>query len=471
MAFAPLTEPTAKLSRENGCDGVPESCILHPNVLAPNPLVVSAKGIHMHLSTGQVLLDATGGPAVACIGHGDLRVRDAMVEQMEKFSYCYSLFWANEPAEKLAAYLVESTGGEMARAIINGSGSEAVETAMKLARQHFVNISQLSRTHFITRRNSFHGTTLATLALTGQRNKRTEFEPLLNFGVSHVSDCHPYRNKLQDESEEEYCARLVSELDQEFERIGGDNVCAFIAETVAGSSIGCVPPVPGYFQAVKSVCEKHGALLILDEVFCGMGRTGTLHAWEQEGIVPDINISAKGLGAGYAAVSALLIDRKIVDVFKSGPKFFNHGYTYQAHAVACAAALQVQNIVQNENLVSNVVSMGKLLGSLLTSSLTSHPHVGDIRGRGLMWAIEIVQDKLSKEPFPVARRTSFAIRQKGLDPKYNISLQPGGGSIDGIRGDHIMLIPAYNVTPADVQDMVRRTSQLIVDFFEENSLP
>ncbi|KAI0472510.1 aminotransferase class-III [Xylaria cf. heliscus] len=466
MAFTAHSELAAKLTTDNG----PESYVLHPNIRAPNPLVVSAKGNKMHLSTGQVILDATGGPGVACIGHGDPRIRDAMVEQMEKFSFCHALFWGNPAAEQLAATLVESTGGEMTRAIIYCSGSEAVESALKLARQHYVNISQPTRTHFIARQNSFHGTTLAALGLSGQRNKRTEFEPLLTSGVSFVSDCHPYRNKLKDESSEEYCARLADELDQEFERIGGQNVCAFVAETVAGTSIGCVPPEPGYFRAIKSVCEKHGALLILDEVLCGMGRTGSLHAWEQEGIVPDISVVAKGLAAGYATVSALLLNRKLVDVFKSGPKFFNHGHTYQAHPVGCVAALQVQKIIKDENLVRNVVEMGKLLESRLKSSLASHPHVGDIRGRGLMWAIEIVQDKISKEPFPVGNRTAFLIRQRGLDPRYSISLQPGGGSIDGTRGDHIILLPAYTSTPEDIEEIVRRTSRLIFDFFEEQNL-
>ncbi|KAL9624633.1 MAG: hypothetical protein Q9160_001298 [Pyrenula sp. 1 TL-2023] len=451
-------------------EDMPSSFLLQPNISKANPLVVRAEGNYMHLDTGQLVFDATGGPAVACIGHGDPRVRNAVAKQMDQLSFCHSLYWSNQPAEMLAKELVCSTGHRLTRAVIYGSGSEAVEAAMKLARQHYLNLSQSTRTKFIARRGSFHGTTLGALALTGHAKVRQEFEPLLASNITFISACNPYRDQEEDESSEDYVARLAKELDDEFCHVGKEKVCAFIAETVAGSSLGCVPAAPGYFRAMKAVCEKHGALLILDEVICGMGRTGTVHAWEQEDVVPDIQVVAKGLGGGYAPISALLMGQTLVDAFQVGARFFNHGHTYQAHSVACAAALEVQNIIKSEDLVQNVIAMGKLLGDGLKANLSKHPYVGDIRGRGLLWAIEFVQEKASRQPFPTEDKIAMSIRQVGLQYRHSISLQPGGGSLKSFQGDHIILAPAYNVTRKDIELIVSKTTEVITEFFAGKGL-
>jgi adenosylmethionine-8-amino-7-oxononanoate aminotransferase len=226
-----------------------------------------------------------------------------------------------------------------------------------------------------------------------------------------------------------------------------------------------MPAVPGYFQAMKKVCDKYGALLIFDEVMCGMGRSGTLHAWEQEGVVPDIQTIGKGLGGGYAPVAGLLIGHKVIDALSQGTGAFAHGQTYQGHPVACAAALETQRIIEEENLVENVQKMGGLLEQTLKKKLDTHPHVGNIRGKGLFWGIELVLNKATKEPFSPDDKVAERIWQKALNAPYNFSLYYGVGTVDGFRGDHLMLAPAYNITANDVQYIAETTAKIITDFF------
>lgn len=379
--------------RQDGHVGPPanQPSLLHRSLHVTPSRVTSASGNYIHLSTGQRILDATGGAAVACLGHGNRRVGAAVAAQMQSFSYAHTLVFTSAAAEELADLLVESTGGAMSKAFVVSSGSEAMEAALKLARQYFMEMSpaQPRRANFIARRQSYHGNTLGALSASGHVARRALFEPTLLRNVSHVSACNVYRGLRAGETEADYVARLAQELDDEFARLGPDNVCAFVAEPVVGAALGCVTSPPGYFQAMKRVCDKHGALVILDEVMSGMGRTGTLHAWQAQevGIVPDIQTIGKGLGGGYAPVAGLLINRKVVDVLDNGTGAFSHGQTYQGHPVACAAALEVQKIIREENLVENAMVMGQLLGSLLTERLKDHPHVGDVRGRGLFWGV------------------------------------------------------------------------------------
>lgn len=260
---------------------------------------------------------------------------------------------------------------------------------MKLARQYYLELStpQPQRTRFIARQPSFHGSTLGALAVGGHKSRRDPFEPLLAQHTSHVSPCYAYRGKKANETDAAYVARLAAELEAEFQRVGPENVCAFIAEPVVGAAIGAVPAVAGYFPAMKTVCERHGALLILDEIMCGMGRSGTLHAWEQESVVPDIQTIGKGLGGGYAPASGLLINDRVVQALDKGSGAFRHGQTYQGHAISCAAALAVQRVIQEEGLLANVRNMGESLGSQLAQRLGTHPNVGDIRGKGLFWGV------------------------------------------------------------------------------------
>ncbi|KAH0536041.1 hypothetical protein FGG08_007048 [Glutinoglossum americanum] len=447
-----------------------ESGYIYKNVSNTSiPTLKSGSGIYLMMENGQRILDATCGAAVSGIGHGNARVKAAIVAQLDEVSYCHPGFFKTLIAEQLASFLVKSTRGQMSRALLTGSGSEAVEAAMKLARQYFLELSppQPTRSRFISRQGSWHGCTIAALSAGDFRVRKNLFAPLLPDNVSRVSACNVYRDLCEGEDIKDYVARLAQELEDEFQRLGVETVCAFIAEPVAGSALGCAPAVPGYFQAMKEVCDRHGALLIFDEVMCGMGRTGTLHAWEQEGVVPDIAAIGKALGCGYGTMSALLITDRVISALQRGRGYFAHGQTYQASPIACAAALEVQRIVQEENLVENVRRMGFYLKHLFRERLGGHPNVGDIRGRGLLCGIEFVADKISKEPLDATLNVSKKIHLRGLKRGYDVTIFPGTGCVDGWNGDHILLAPPFTVREADIEEIVDRVSRVIEDEFAE----
>ena len=366
-----------------------------------------------------------------------------------------------------------------------------MEAAIKLCRQYFLELSppQPQRIRFIARKESYHGNTLGALSMSGHLGRRTLFEPILipSNNISRVSACNSYRGMKGDESISAYVTRLAEELDAEFQRVGPDTVCAFVAEPVVGAALGCVPAVPGYFQAMKKVCDQYGALLVFDEIMCGMGRSGTVHAWEQEGVVPDMQTIGKGLGGGYAAVAGVLVGPRVVRALEQGSGAFAHGQTYQGHPVACAAGLEVQRIISEESLVVNVAKQGVYLERLLKERLADHPNVGDIRGKGLFWGvrlsspphpllplhagvdvsfqIEFVKNKATKEAFDRKLCVAMAVHNKGMHPDYSISLYPGTGTADGMVGDHVLLAPAYNISPADVELIVDLTARAVEDVF------
>ncbi|KAK6342887.1 hypothetical protein TWF718_008268 [Orbilia javanica] len=433
----------------------------------PAAVVKCGRGIYLETEDGRTILDATSGAAVACLGYDNREVQTAVARQLMDLSYCHPGFYKAKVAEDLASFLVNSTHGLMSKAILCGSGSEAVEVAVKLAKTYFTHLRspQPERTHFIARTGAWHGATLGALTLGDFKGRKDPFVDLIPQMASRVSACSTYRGLREGESEEAYVRRLAQELDDEFQKIGPHKVCAFVAETVGGSASGCAIPVPGYFPAMKAICAKYGALLILDEVMCGMGRTGTLHAWEQESIVPDIQTIGKGLGSGYGAISAVLVNANLINSLKASGKLFAHGQTYMAHPLAAAAALRVQQIIQEENLVANVCKMGDYLGQRLKSRLSSHPFVGDIRGRGLFWAIEFVVDKHSKKPFPTSLGINGKMHTRGMKKGYEIALFNANGTYDGYAGDHFLVCPPYIVTEAEVDDIVERVSRVIKDTF------
>ncbi|KAF5858319.1 hypothetical protein ETB97_004555 [Aspergillus alliaceus] len=438
------------------------SAIIHTRLDTRPPTIVGSKGNYLITDGGQEILDASGGAAVACLGHNNARVNDAIMRQLQSFSYIYAPFFTSEASEKLAKMLSDSTQKQMSKAFIVSSGTEAIEAALKMARQYFLELPnpEPSRTRFVARRQSYHGNTLGSLSLGGHVARRAPYAPILTNNISHVSPCYPYRDKATGESDEAYVARLAQELENEFQAVGPSNVCAFVAETVSGATLGSVPPVPGYFQAMKTVCDRHGALLILDEVMSGMGRCGTLHAWEQEGVVPDLQTVAKGLGGGYAPIGALLVNKRVAQVLEKGTGSFVHSQTYQGHPVACAAGYEVQHIIKEDNLLENVRSLGEYLGNSLKERLGDHKHVGDIRGRGFFWAIEFVKDKESKEPFPAERKIAAHIHKTGIS-EYSISLIYGSGVADGKNGDIIQIAPPYNASREDIDVIVERTALVI----------
>ena len=427
--------------------------ILHRQLRGTLPLAVGGRGIRIIDDTGKEYLDASGGAAVSCLGHGHPDVAQAMHAQIDKLAFAHTRFFSTPVAEELADHLVAHAPAGMSHVYLVSGGSEAVEAALKLARQYFVEIGQPQRRHFVARRQSYHGNTLGALAVGGNEWRRRQFAPLL-IDVTHVSPCYEYRDRGADESAEAYGARLVAELEETIARLGPDSVIAFVAETVGGATAGCLPPVPGYFRRVRELCDHHGILLIADEVMCGMGRTGTLQTVEQEANVPDLMAIARGMGGGYQPIGGVLVHSRIVAALEQGSGFFQHGHTYVGHPVACAAALAVQKVLQRDHLLDAVKTLGARLSAQLHAQFDARPHTGDIRGRGLLMAIELVEDKPSKRPFDPALRLHARIMKEAM--ARGLIVYPMGGTVDGNRGDHVLVAPPFVSTPEEIDEIVRR---------------
>ena len=432
--------------------------VFHRSLLTTPPVAVRGQGLWLEDAAGQRYIDASGGAAVSCLGHGHPDVLAAMHRQIDQLAYAHTSFFTTEVAEQLADQLVRTAPAGMSHAYFVSGGSEAVEAALKMARQYYLEIGQPERSHFIARRQSYHGNTLGALAVGGNEWRRRQFAPLL-IDVTHVSPCYPYRDLQTGETPEAYGQRLARELDEAIQRVGPAKVLAFIAETVGGATAGVLVPVPGYLKAVREVCDRHGVLLILDEVMCGMGRTGTLHACEQEGVVPDLMTIAKGLGGGYQPIGAVLAQQKIVDAMSSGSGFFQHGHTYLGHAVACAAALAVQQVIERDGVLQKVKCDASVLQALLADKFKNHPHVGDIRGRGFFWGIELVQDRASKAPFDPARRLHAKVKAAAF--ARGLLVYPMGGTVDGCYGDHILLAPPFIASQDELAQIVSRLAEAL----------
>lgn len=427
------------------------SRVLHRSLRETPPKAIGGKGVYLFAEDGRRVIDASGGAAVSCLGHQHPRIIAAMAKQASTLAYAHTAFFSSEPAEALAETLVGHEPGGLAYAYFVSGGSEAIEASVKLARQYFIERGEPQRQHFIARRQSYHGNTLGALAAGGNAWRRAPYAPLLSAAFSHVTPAFAYHEKHDGESDAQFVARLAAELDAEFQRLGPDTVAAFLAEPVVGATAGAVTAPDGYFKAVREICDRHGALLILDEVMSGMGRTGTTHAWEQEGIAPDIQAIAKGLGGGYQPIGAMLASGKIIDTIRSGSGAFQHGHTYLAHPLACAAALAVQDVIREDNLLEQVKQRGKQLEQRLTERFGNHRHVGDIRGRGLFWAIELVADRATRTSFDPALKLNQKIKAEAF--ANGLGCYPGGGTVDGIRGDHVLLAPPY-ITSADEIDQI-----------------
>jgi adenosylmethionine-8-amino-7-oxononanoate aminotransferase len=428
--------------------------IVHRNLREPPPIAASGRGIRLRDASGHEVIDGSGGAAVACLGHGHPHVVAAMKAQIDRLCYAHTALFSAESAERLAEILVGHAPGGLTHAYFVSSGSEGMEAALKIARQWAIETGQPQRTRFIARRQSYHGNTLGALAAGGNAMRRAPYAPILSDAFSHVSPCYPYRDRGEGESDADYVARLAAELEAEFQRLGPDRVIAFCAETIVGATLGCATALPGYFPAVREICDRHGALLILDEVMCGMGRSGTMHAWEQEGVSPDIQVIAKGLGGGYQPIGGILVHGRVVEALRRGSGTFKHGHTYQAHPVACAAALAVQEVIRDEDLLANVRAMGALLERGLRERLGGHERVGDIRGRGLFWAVELVADRASKATFDPALAVNERVKREAF--ARGLACYPMGGTVDGRRGDHVLLAPPYVCTAEDIAAIVTR---------------
>ena len=427
--------------------------VFHRNPREAYPVAVRGEGAYLIDRDGKRYLDASGGAAVSCLGHSDAAVVKAIQEQLARLPFAHTSFFTNEPMEALADALVAHAPAPLEKVYFVSGGSEAIEAALKLARQYFVEKGEPQRRYLIGRRQSYHGNTLGALAVGGNAWRRKQFEPLL-VEATHVSPCYAYRGRHAGESDTAYGERLAAELDAEICRLGGDKVMAFVAETVVGATLGAVLPVAGYFKRVREVCDRHGVLLILDEVMCGMGRCGTLYAFEQEGVVPDLVAVAKGLGAGYQPIGATLVAKHIYDTIVSGSGFFQHGHTYLGHAAACAGALAVQRRLHDDGLLAGVNALGSLLEKKLRAAFGNHPHVGDIRGRGLFWGVELVSDRASKAPFDPKLRVHARVKKEAL--KAGLMCYPMGGTLDGVQGDHVLLAPPFILEEAQLDELVSK---------------
>ena len=414
------------------------------------PYAVRGDGCYIIDKNDKRYLDASGGAAVSCLGHSDITVRNAIIEQTEKLAFAHTSFFTSDPAEKLANLLAENSPKGLNKVYFVSSGSEAVEASLKLARQYFVEIGEPERHRVISRKQSYHGNTLGALAAGGNVWRRSFFEKIL-VDTSLISPCYPYRHQNFNETEIEYGLRVANELEEEIKILGPQNVMAFIAETVVGATAGALTPVPGYFKRIREICDKYGVLLILDEVMCGMGRTGSLFAFEEENIIPDIVTIAKGLGAGYQPIGAMLCQDFIYESIANGSGFFQHGHTYLGHPIACAASLAVLTKLINENMCEKVKYKGEILQKILERDLGQNQFVGDIRGRGLFRGIEIVKDRSTKEPFSKQLNVANKIKKEALN--LGLICYPMQGTVDGIIGDHILIAPPFIVNEDEINEI------------------
>ncbi|HLX29047.1 MAG TPA: aspartate aminotransferase family protein [Casimicrobiaceae bacterium] len=438
--------------------------VMHRNLRVTPPVAVGGAGIEIVDRSGKRYIDASGGAAVSCLGHAHPDVLAAMHAQIDRIAYAHTSFFTTDAVEALADALAENAPPGLANVYLISGGSEAMEAALKLARQYAVEIGESQRSVFIARRQSYHGNTLGALAVGGNEWRRREFEPLL-MHVERVSPCFEYRERRDTESQQAFTDRLIAELETTIDRVGPYRVLGFCAETVVGATAGAVPPTPDYFRRVREVLDRCGALWIADEVMCGVARTGTMYAFEQEGVVPDIVTIAKGLGGGYQPIGAVVASDRVVAPIRDGSGAFQHGHTYIGHATAAAAALAVQRVIKRDHLLDAVRERGRHLGQALHRRFGDHPHVGDIRGRGLFHAIEFVSDRARETPFAPALRLHARVKAAAM--REGLCVYPMGGTIDGVCGDHVLIAPPYIIRDCEIDEVVMRLSRAVDSALDE----
>jgi adenosylmethionine-8-amino-7-oxononanoate aminotransferase len=434
------------------------SAILHRSPKQDLPTAVRAEGALIFDAAGKSYIDASGGAAVSCIGHGHPAVAAAMHAQIDRLDYAHTSFFTTDVAEALAAKLIDSAPAGLSKVMIVSSGSEAVEACLKLARHYFVEKGEPRRFRFVSRRQSYHGITTGALSVGGRMKDRAPFAEML-MQAHHIAPCHAYRGQRPGETLEAYGLRAADELEAKILELGADTVAAFIAETVVGATLGAATAAPGYFRRIREICDRHGVLLILDEVMCGMGRTGTLHACEQEGIAPDLMAIAKGLGGGYAPIGAMLASGKIAEAIATGSGAFPHSQTYNGHPLACAAALAVLGVMERENLLASVRRQGPHLERRLRERFGNHHHVGDIRGRGHFWGVEVVADRAGKTPFEAGLKLNARVKKAAME--RGLMVYPMGGTADGASGDHILIAPPFIADAALIDTIVDRLGDAV----------
>jgi adenosylmethionine-8-amino-7-oxononanoate aminotransferase len=459
---APTGTPAALQAKPDTSANERATAVFHRAPKAKMRTAVAGDGPYIIDDAGRRYLDASGGAAVSCLGHSHPAPIRAIQEQAGQLAFVHTSFFTAAPLEELAHLLVDSAPGDLSRAYFLSGGSESVEAALKLARQYYWERGEVRRDQIISRRQSYHGNTLGALGAGHNPARREPFEAILVPSIN-VAPCYAYRGAGPEETPVQYGERLARELEAEIERLGPERVMCFIAETVSGATLGAAEPVSGYFRLVREICDRHGILLILDEVMSGMGRTGTLHACEQEGIAPDILVIAKGLGAGYQPIGAILVSERVFQTLLTNRGFFQHGHTYTGHLTACAAALAVQKTIRDDRLLENVVARGKQLKQALHDRFDEHPYVGDIRGRGLFYGLEFVADRTTKEPFDPARRIAATLKEVAL--QNGLMCYPAAGTVDGFRGDHVLLAPPFIINETHIAELVDKLDKSLSSIF------
>ena len=432
--------------------------LLHRQIHHVFPVAAGGEREHLLGADGKRYIDASGGAAVSCLGHQHPEVIAAMHEQLDRLAYAHTGFFTSDVAEELGEELIAHAPQGLSHVYLVSGGSEAMEAALKLARQYFVERGELQRRYFIARRQSYHGNTLGALAVGGNAWRRKQFAPLL-IETHYIDPCYEYRYRNMGESLEDYGRRAADQLEAQLRELGAENVIAFVAEPVVGATLGAVPAAPGYFKRIREICDRYGILLILDEVMCGMGRTGSLHACEQEGVAPDLMAVAKGLGGGYAPIGATYVGKHIYDAIAKGSGAFQHGHTYMGHPLACSAALAVQRIIRRDGLLKNVRERGQQLAQALHERFSKHPHVGNLRGRGLFQGIELVAVRDTKIPFDAKDKIHARIKTEAL--ARGLMVYPMGGTIDGSIGDHVLLAPPFISTAEVIDTIVDRLGEAV----------
>lgn len=417
----------------------------------PYPVAVAGDGPYIIDRDGRRYLDAASGAGVSSLGYSDTAVAEAIAGQARQLAYVYNAYFTTEPAERLAQALVEMTPPGLDWVFFGSGGSESMDGALKMALQFHIDNGQPSRKRFIARRQSYHGCALGGLAVSGNVIRRMLFEDVL-MDAQFVSPCYAYREQQAGESAEQYVARLAQELDTTIQRMGPHTVAAFVAEPVVGATNGAVPALPGYFRAIKAVLDRYGILFIADEILTGSGRTGTFLSIEQDGVVPDLVTLAKGLGAGYQPISAILVGARVFETIADRRGYFIHGHTFNASATPCAAALAVVTQIRERELLARVQTMGARLRQALHARFDEHPHVGDIRGRGLLLGLELVRERATKSTFGAQHMLWSAVQQHAM--QSGLICYPMGGTADGMNGDHILLAPPFIIDDGHVQEIV-----------------
>lgn len=433
--------------------------ILQRDLKANLPVAMRGEGIYIYDEEGKKYLDGSSGAAVSCLGHNNQKVKDAIVKQLTSLPYAHSSFLTNKPAEELAHMLIDRAPDNFEKVYFLSGGTESVETALKLVRQYHIEKNQAQRKHIISREQSYHGNTLATLSVGGNIKRKEPFLPYMNKCMHHIEPAYAYRYKKDDESLEGFGIRLANQLEEKILELGEDSVAAFIYEPIVGSTLGSVGAPNSYHKRLRQICDKYDVLLVSDEIMCGYGRTGYLFTSEFTGIKPDIITVAKGIGGGYQPLAATLVSSKIYRTILDGSGSFSHGHTYIAHPCATAAGVAVLKEIEENDLLSNVQKMGDLLKDTLKDRFSSHKYIGNIRGKGLFLSVELVKDKNTKECFDPKLRLFAQIKQTAKE--CGLLCYPMGGTNGGNEGDHVLLAPPFIINEDQIIELVDKLEMAI----------